>query len=78
MKNKVYMKMTVSFEVDSEDLLKNPVITVKKALKEGATIDGEVYFPMVEANDCLYNSNNNGLELNIDNALDECTITLLE
>lgn len=78
---KVYMKVMVSFDTNESELIKNPKKVVEAALRQGVKVDGEVYFPMAEYNDKLYelyDPNDYGTELNLDDAFNECTITLTE
>lgn len=78
---KVYMKVMVSFDTNEPELIKNPKKVVESALKQGVKVDGEVYFPMTEYNSKLYelyDVNDCGTELNLDDAFNECTITLTE
>lgn len=67
---KVYMKVMVSFDGDIEKIAKDPVTEVRKALTNGVMVDGEVYFPMTDYNEKLYEVKNDGFELNVDSSFD--------
>lgn len=62
----VYMKIMVSFDADEKELANNTVEVVERALKKGVKIDGEVYFPMTDYNDKLYEMHNKPTEINVD------------
>ena len=77
--SKVYLKIMVSFEADEEKIIKNPKEEIKKALMNGAEVDGEVYFPMTDYNnETIYKLKDDGIEVNVDGALDGYIVKLID
>ena len=73
---RVYLKVMVAFDANERDVIQNPVETVKNALEKGVEMDGEVYFPMTDCNDSLYELHNKDSEINIDCSLDGSIIKI--